>query len=175
MNNFKQQFERANLLHANIREIVAREFKSVVDKIPAERREERELIEGRFLAANEFLASVSALFVSYESLLTTEPNGPGIFRALNDLAFGFETNQFYTTFRGYLHPVLMCSIQSWLEHINYRIESEENPNSQTAKYMLFATKYAWLQIFAAAAFCFGGHGFASEVGKKLRDAVFKVI
>ncbi len=175
MKDYTRQFERANLLHSNIREIIAREFKQVVDKTPTERREERELIEGRFLAANEFLASVATMFVSYESLLTTEPNGPGVFRALNDLAFGFETNQFYTTFRGYLHPVLMCSIQSWLEHINYRIEVDENPNNQSAKYMLFATKYAWLQIFAAAAFCFGGHSFAASVGPKLRDAVFKVL
>lgn len=171
--NQLEKIKYGNKLFTDVRSIIAETFKPVVEAIPTDKREERELSEGRHLAACDFLASVASLFAAYKSLLTPVPDTGAMIRALSDLTYGFETNQFYMTFRGYLHPILMNSINAWMDSVEYSSMLGVT-DTQSVRNLMFASQHAWLEIYPASAFCFGGNGFAREVGAGLKQRVLNV-
>lgn len=172
--DFKAQFEKTNMLHTTVKKIAAEELRFIVEAVPEKHREERELAEGRHIAACEFLAGITTFFVGYKSLSEGSPNMPALFHALNDLAFGFETNMFYGTFKGYLHPIFMNAINTWLDSVEYATEQLQT-DTQTGRYMVFLSQHAWLELFPAVAFCLGGSNAARTVGKKLKDRIYQAI
>lgn len=168
------QLDKNSKIYLAVHDVVSKAFRPVVDRVPPEKRDERELIEGRYLSACNFVASVASLFSAYKSLLTPIPDSMALIRALGDLAYGFETNQFFGTFRGYLHPVLMNSINAWMDSVDYGAQLAATDN-QTTRNLFFASENAWLEIIPAVAFCFGGFALSREVSSNLKEQVLRAI
>lgn len=167
-----QQIRKNNMVFIRVKEIALRELKPAVEAVPKELREQRELIEGRYLSAAEFLASVASLFMAYRTLLETDPDEGALIRALGDLSFGFDTNQFYNTFKGFLHPILLTSINSWLDSVDYRAILLSRDNLITRN-LAFAGQHMWLELFSATAFCLGGQTLMRDVGSKLKEEIIR--
>jgi hypothetical protein len=68
----------------------------------------------------------------------------------------------------------MNSINTWIDSVEYVLE-QQTQDSQTVRFMVFATQNSWLEVCSAAAFCFGGAAFAREHSKQLRDEIYKVV
>lgn len=169
-----EKFKKNNLAYVKVREIVSREFKQVVEAVPKERREDREIVEGRYLAACEFAASVASLFSAYDTIFDAEPDSIGLVKSLGDLAFGFETNQFYNTFRAYLHPVLMTSINSWLDSLEFRA-TLMTEDSAITRSLMNNSRYMWLELIPACAFCLGGFALVRDCSSKLKNEIIRLL
>lgn len=167
-------FQKSNRVYEEVRQIIHESFKQVVEQMPQTNREEVALVQGRFLSACDFVASVASLFCAYDNMMEGEPDIAGLYRALGDLSFGFETNQFYVTFKGFLHPALVISINAWLDSVEHSFELEARDNALTRQ-LHAAARLSWLNIVFAAAFCLGGYGFARQVSTELREKIIRVI
>lgn len=159
--------QRSNEIYTRARTCAQQHLRSVVDELGENvSPTDKQLTNARFLAACEFAADVACLFAAYNSIIDNKPDTIGLLRALNSLAFGFETNLFYGTFKGYLHPILMSGINGYID-ANY----EQNAAGAVEN----AAGIAWTNIYPAIAFCLGNTSLMRKVGFLLQTDILRIV
>lgn len=159
------KFRRSNTIFHSVRDLLNKYLRPVLDQenlTPAD----REVTKARLAAACDFGADVACLFDAYNSLADNNPDSVGLLRALNSLAFGFETNLFYGTFKGYLHPILMHGINGYID-ANF----SDNMTAEDQKVI----SRTWTAIYPAIAFCLGNTSMMRSVGYQIQAEVLRIV
>lgn len=105
-------------------------------------------------------------------LLLKDAKTPGrAFKAVCDLSYVMNTNEFWVKNAGIILPVVHMALNAHRDHMLLAVDRQERDQYALHDGLMYAAMYAPLEVFTVIAYCLGGPALQANISTTLKLAL----